>query len=414
LIPFTEALRILLEEVAPLGPERVLLDAALGRFLSEDLVADADMPRFNNSSVDGYGVAVAEVASASAGNPVCLQVAGVVAAGTPWPGTLPAGASLRIMTGAPVPTGVEAVVMREYALEDHGDQGVVHLTRGAKPGENIRPRGGEVLAGTRLLSKGTCVTPPVAALLAGAGRTHAQVHALPRVRILITGNELAPPGEPLAPGQIYDSNGVGLKAAVKALGISDVATAYCEDDASATRAALESALRGADVVVSSGGVSVGDFDFVPGAFESLGGVRSFWKVAMKPGKPNYFGCWDRPGGGRALFFGLPGNPVGALLSFERLVRPALLGLMGCRHAPPRAFRARLKAGLEKPAGRLEWVRGILGVRDGSPEVTPIDKRESHMLSGLAQADCLIAFPAEAERLEAGTAVEIHLLDWRVR
>jgi molybdopterin molybdotransferase len=411
MIPFTEAVRILLEEIAPMEPERVILDAAPGRCLAEDLVAEADMPRFDNSSVDGYGVAVADVASASEGNPVCLKVAGVVAAGTPWPGELPPRAALRIMTGAPVPAGVEAVVMREYALEGHGDPSVVHLTRGAQPGENIRPRGGEVFAGARLLSLGTRVTPPVAALLAGAGRTHVQVHALPRVRVLITGSELAPPGAPLAPGRIYDSNGAGLKSAVKSLGISDVAVAYCEDDAAKTRAALETALRDADVVVTAGGVSVGDFDFVPGAFESLGGVRRFWKVAMKPGKPNYFGCWDRPGGGRALFFGLPGNPVGALLSFERLVRPALLALMGCRQAPPRAFPARLKAGLEKHAGRLEWVRGILGARDGRPEVEPIEKRESHMLSGLAQADCLIAFPAQAERLEEGAAVEVHLLEW---
>ncbi len=407
MIPFEEALHIVLEHVSPLGVERVPLEEAPGRFLAEDVVADTDMPRFHNSSVDGYGVRAADIEEASGNNPVCLPVAGVVPAGKAWTSGLPPGAALKIMTGAVVPEGVDTCVKREHTVESEGQ---VTFSRPAKRGDNIRPRGAEYLAGTTILPKGAHATPPVVAVLASLGWPAVEVYRRPRVRLLVTGTELAASGEALAHGQIYDSNGVGLEAAVRAVGITDVCTSTCEDDAVKIRAAIEGALGDADVVVTSGGVSVGDFDFIPLAFEGLGGMRRFWKVAIKPGKPNYFGAWEGRGS-RSLFFGLPGNPVGALLSFERLVRPALLRLMGARDEAPQRFRATLSSSLEKTRGRMEWVRGVLAPEGPGLTVSPIAHRESHMLTGLARANCLICFPAEATDLAEGDSVEVQLLRW---
>ena len=409
MIPFDEALQIVLEHVSSLGPERVPLEEAPGRFLAEDVVADTDMPRFHNSSVDGYGVRAADVEKASGNNPVCLPVAGVVPAGKAWTSGLPPGAALKIMTGAVVPEGVDTCVKREHTIESEGQ---VTFSRPAKRGDNIRPRGAEYLAGATILRKGAHITPPAVAVLASLGRSAVDVCRRPRVRLLVTGTELAASGETLVHGQIYDSNGVGLEAAVRAMGITDVCTSTCEDDAGKIRAALEMALGDADVVVTSGGVSVGDFDFIPSAFEALGGQRRFWKVAIKPGKPNYFGVWEGTDS-RALFFGLPGNPVGALLSFERLVRPALLRFMGARDEAPQHLSATLSSPLEKTRGRMEWVRGVLTPEGSGFTVSPIAHRESHMLTGLARANCLICFPAEATDLAQGDPVEVQLLRWGI-
>jgi molybdopterin molybdotransferase len=410
MIPFAEALRIVLEKAKALECEEVPLGSAFGRYLGQDLVADADMPRFDSSSVDGFGVKAEDLEGASEQAPVCLPVAGTVAAGRTWGAALPPGTALKIMTGATVPDGVGACVMREHAVESVGR---VTFSGPVRPGENIRPRGGEYHAGATLLPKGTRVTPPVASVLASLGRSVVNVHRLPSVCLLVTGTEIVAPGEALASGQIYDSNGLGLEAATRALGVSEIRTTSCADDPRAIGSAIGAALNGADVVVTSGGVSVGDFDFVPAAFEALGGQRRFWKVAVKPGKPNYFGIWEGSAGHSSFFFGLPGNPVSALLSFERLVKPCLLRLMGSHGVTPRTLHARLASRIDKSPGRLEWVRGVLDFSGGEPVVAPIAHRESHMLLGLALSDCLIAFPAEEGHLEAGSPVEVHLLEWTI-
>lgn len=408
MIPFDEALAAVLGEVRPLGTERVPLCAAEGQCLAEEVVSDTDMPRFDNSSVDGFGVRVDDVQGASEGHPVELPVVGLLPAGEGRSEPLAPGTTLKIMTGAALPPGVEAVVMREDAVE-RGDR--VQLTRPVRRGENVRPRGGEYAAGATLLAAGTRVTPPVAAVLASLGLASVEAYRMPRLRIVVTGNEVVPAGTPLAPGQIYDSNRIGLEAAARALGLSDVASEHCQDDLEAIAAALQRAIGAADVVVTSGGVSVGDCDFVRDAFASLGARARFWRVAIKPGKPNYFGVWEGDAGRRVLLFGLPGNPVGALLSFERLVRPALLAQMGAGQVRPSGLKARLTAALRKEPGRLEFVRGVLRGAGEAAEVEPLPARESHMLVGLARANCIIAFPAEARRLEAGSLVDVEILRW---
>jgi len=407
-ILFNDALQIVLEKTTPLDCEEVPLTSALGRYLGQDLVADTDMPRFGSSAVDGFGVRAEDLENASPEKPVCLPVVGTAPAGRIWGEALSRGTALKIMTGAAVPEGVAACVMIEDTMESDGRVTFSHPVR---PGENIRPRGGEYRTGAVLLPKGTRVTPPVVAVIASLGRSIVSVPKLPRVRILVTGTEIVRPGEVLAAGQIYDSNGLGLQAATRALGVTAVMATHCADDLPAIQTAIEEALSDADVVVTSGGVSVGDFDFVPAAFEALGGKRLFWKVAVKPGKPNYFGVWEGSEGRRSFFFGLPGNPVSALLSFERLVKPCLLKLMGGKVVTSRVLHARLASPIDKGPGRLEWVRGVLDFHDGEPVVTPMPHRESHMIWALAQSNCLIAFQAEAEHLEVGALVEVHLLDW---
>ncbi len=407
MITFDEALAAVLKEVRPLGPEAVPLASALGRRLSEPLLAEADGPRFDNSSVDGYAVRLADLAHATPSSPVRLPVAEILAAGSVMESGLAPGTAVRIMTGAPVPEGTEACVMREEVLEG---EGWAEFRGAAHAGENIRRRGGEYRAGDALLPAGTRVTPPVVALLASLGKGRVTVHRRPRVRILVTGSEVVVPGEPLSPGQIYDANGAGLEAALRAIGNLEVAVDRLADDRAAIASWLEGAVGDADAVITSGGVSAGDFDHVPSVFESLGGCRRFWKVAIKPGKPNYFGVWEREGH-RALFFGLPGNPVGALLSFERLVRPALLATAGRAAEAPLELEARLLAPLEKAPGRLEWVRGVLCQGPEGLAVEPLSQRDSHMLTGLARAHALIHFPKEASRLEAGERVQVQLLRW---
>jgi molybdopterin molybdotransferase len=406
-ILFDEALAAVLQEVLPLPAEQVPLTSALGRVLAHPLAAGADGPRFDNSSVDGYAVRVMDLAAASPDSPVRLPVSGILPAGSEAVSGLAPGTTVRIMTGAPVPPGTEACVMREEVLEG----GEWAEFRGpARTGDNIRRRGGEYRAGEVLLPDGTLVTPPVLALLASLGMAGVEVHRQPRVRLLVTGSEVVAPGSPLAPGQIYDANGAGLESALRALGVTDVTVTRFGDREAEIGAWLRLALEEADVVLTSGGVSAGDFDYVPSVFESLGGHRRFWKVAIKPGKPNYFGVRDR-GASRALFFGLPGNPVGALLSFERLVRPAMLKLGGRGEVAPRRLEATLGAPLEKSPGRLEWVRGVLGQGHGGLTVMPLPQRDSHMLTGLARADCLIRFPEGARRLDPGERVEVQLLRW---
>lgn len=408
MIPFSEALGEVLAQVSALESEDVALGSALGRFLARDVTALSAMPRFDNSSVDGFGVRVSDLEGASSEHPVRLPVAGTVPAGGLWNGSLPQRTALKLMTGAPVPSEVEAVVMRED-VDEMSAAAAFHGPAGH--GQNIRRRGGEYGVGALLLREGTKLTPPAVAVLASQGLVRVSVHGRPRVRLVVTGSELALRGGGPAAGQIYDSNGWGLEAAVRCLGIGDVRVATCLDDPGEIRSALAAAIEEGDVVITSGGVSVGDFDFVPSAFESLGGRRRFWRVAIKPGKPNYFGEWEGASGRRTFLFGLPGNPVGALLSFERLVRPALLKLMGARELRPAALQARLTQAIHKAEGRLEFVRGILANTAEGAEVEPIAARESHMLVGLASANCLIAFPRDATRLEAGSLVDVELLAW---
>jgi len=395
--PFEDARSTVLSHAQPLSSESVVLEAALGRCLSAPFVARLDNPAFDNSSVDGYAVRAAEV---SAG--VLLPLQATVNAGSSAP-ELPPGACMAVFTGAPLPVGADAVVMQEDA--ERGD-GEVRFKHALPAGSNVRLQGEEYRVGDPLLPIGTPVTPPVVALLAMNGATSAPVHRSPSVCIVSTGNELAEPGQARGPNQVYDGNGPGLMAAARSLGISDARPSRVVDREDLLRVALKDALSEADVVVTSGGVSVGEKDLIKGVWAELGVEQVIWQVAMRPGKPFYFGV-----GHGKLVFGLPGNPVSALVCFHLFCRPALLKLMGFGEEALKPICARLTAETACQAERTDFIRGRLAADGDGLSATPLRDQGSHMLGGLASANCLIRIPPGSEAMLSGAQVEAYSINW---
>jgi molybdopterin molybdotransferase len=295
----------------------------------------------------------------------------------------------------------------------------VTVLRPASPGHNIRPRAGEFRKGQTVLPPGLLITPPVAGLLATFGYAGVMVYETPAVTIAVTGDELLAPSQRLRPGKIHDANTFALAAAVQMIGIQTIRTVRLPDQPARLKRHLSAAMRRSDVLLTVGGISVGDHDYVRAVLGELGVHEDFWRVAVKPGKPAFFGRWRYPSAGRAggrrrrhgLVFGLPGNPVSALLCFHQLVKPALWKLMGRRSQAPMILHARLVGERRKSPGRLEWVRGVLSCADDGLRVKPTSGQDSHMLGGLAQANCLIRFPREAEQLADDEEVVVEPLSW---
>jgi molybdopterin molybdotransferase len=399
--------------------ESVDFRAALGRVLAGPIEAGFDLPRFNNSAVDGYGVLVEDLVQASEENPVKLKLDGQLAAGANKADQansvheIRPGHCLRILTGAPVPDSVEAMVMKEFCQVD---QDVVAIKRQARIGENIRMQGEEVEAGASVLGQGFLISPPIVGLLATLGQTSINVFKQPRVAVVSTGDELVEPGEELKDCQIYNSNSHALVAALKAVGTQQIQTYHTKDDREQTRAVLQDALAQSDVVISIGGVSVGERDYVKETFEALSVRTVFWRISIKPGKPVYFGVVESVdeavSGVQKLVFGLPGNPVSALVTFNLFVKPALKVMQGLKEKVQRITTAKLARNLKKKAGRQEFVRGTLeSAEDGSLVAYATTGQESHMLTGLAAADCLMLFASELEFLPEGAALPVQLLNW---
>jgi len=407
-IAFEGALQIVVEQTPRLPARLVRLDKALGRRLAETIRTPFPLPSFDNSAVDGYALRTADYPTAAGGYPVALNMVGTIRAGDAAEEPLVPGTALRIMTGAPVPPGCDAVVMREDIESGAG----LYLSRPPLSGENIRPAGGELSAGVVVAVPGTAVTPPLLGLFASLGLTKVRVYDLPSVAIITTGDELLAPGCRPSRGCIFDSAGPALRAASLNRGLTKVHLTHCSDDPTAMKGALEQSFAHADLVLTTGGVSVGDYDFVIEAAREAGVRELFWKVAMKPGKPLYFGTYDPPDGTRSkLLFGLPGNPVSAMVGFELFVATAINAMAGALNPLPRWFTACLTTHLVKKPGRAEFVRGQLGSDDAGLTATPVVGQDSHMLSGLAAADCLIHFPQAAETLSAGTPVDIFPMNW---
>ncbi len=312
--PFEDARSAVLARAKPLGSIVLPLESALGLCLAEPFFAGVDNPAFDNSAVDGFAV---RAESVTAGMELPIQA--TVSAGLAAPSLAP-GHAIAIFTGAPMPAGADAVVMQEDA-EQLGER--VRIFVAPTVDEFVRHRGEEYSAGDRLLEPGTCVTPPGVGVLASNGASQATVYRPPAVRVVSTGNELTAPGSERGPNEIFDGNGPALLAAVKALGIREAALSRVPDYREALLGELREALGEADVVITSGGVSVGAKDLIKDVWEELGVERIVWQVAMRPGKPFYFGV-----GRGKLVFGLPGNPVSALVCFNLFCRPALLRMMG--------------------------------------------------------------------------------------
>ncbi|MBK9141049.1 MAG: molybdopterin molybdotransferase MoeA [Candidatus Melainabacteria bacterium] len=413
LTTYSEAVEIVIRQAGAARREsrREILPLAnlLHRFTAEPILAGFDLPRFDNSAVDGYGVLIEDLANASESSPVRLSLTGSIQAGDSPGLAIRSGQTVKILTGAPVPPSVEAVVMREFTSES---KGTVEFFTGAGVGDNIRRQGEEFKEGDQVLPAGQRIDPPVLGLIASFGHAVFPVAEAPRIAIVSTGDELVQPGTaPLAGGQIYDSNSHALRAAILALGLPEPRLYHAGDSLEETAEAFESALRDSDLVISAGGVSVGDRDFVKATLEDKLGVRTiFWRVAVKPGKPVYFGCREKDRNMK-LVFGLPGNPVSVLLTFHLFVKPALLTLQGGANKA-RILTARLAEQVRKKPGRLDFVRGkMTSSPEGTLQAIPTRGQDSHMLSGLAAAECLLHCRQEDTLLAEGDLIDIEILDW---
>jgi molybdopterin molybdotransferase len=368
---------ILGQIAAPAPPEVVPLAHALGRVLAEDVRAPFDVPPADNSAVDGYAVAGDDVPAA--GTRQRLQVVADLPAGNVFDGMLRRGQAVRIMTGAPMPGGADTVYPQEVVSCEGCALTIETIARGA----NVRHRGEDVAAGATVLAQGTVLRPQELGVAASLGLPLLAVHQKPRVAILSTGDEVAEPGEVRKPGQIFDSNRFSLRGLVEAAGGRPIDCGIVPDLFDALHARLADAAQSAEVVLTSGGVSVGDYDLVKSVLRAAGGI-DFWQVAMQPGRPLAVGRI-----GSAQFFGLPGNPVASMLTFHLFVRPALWKLAGRRELFPPRFRARAFEAMRKRAGRREFKRGILDFAGGEWTVRTTGPQGSGILTSMTLANCFI-------------------------
>ncbi|GLF99479.1 molybdopterin molybdotransferase MoeA [Streptomyces yaizuensis] len=453
----------ILAAIRPLDPIELHLLDAQGCVLVEDITVPVALPPFDNSSMDGYAVRVADVRGATEEFPAVLAVVGDVAAGGAGLPTVGPGQAARIMTGAPLPPGAEAVVPVEWTdggtgggaatgmlpaqAAPEGASGEVRVNRPADEGAHVRPRGSDVQAGDLALARGTVLGPPQIGLLAAIGRATVRVRPRPRVVVLSTGSELVQPGEALGEGQIYDSNSFALAAAARDAGAIAYRVGAVTDDADTLRATIEDQLIRADLLVTTGGVSVGAYDVVKEALSTVGettagvvgdatgetagdpagagggpggetaaggggvggvvgGVVDFRTLAMQPGKPQGFGTIGRD---HTPLLALPGNPVSSYVSFELFVRPAIRTLMGLTdpHRPSTPAVLKADGPLRSPAGKRQFLRGAYD--PASATVTPVGGSGSHLVAALAHADCLIVVPERETSVDPGTEVEVILL-----
>jgi len=397
-----EAQALVLAETPRAGAETLAVPNALGRVLAEPVVSGRTIPPADNSAMDGYAVRAAELAGASPEAPVALRVAFEVAAGGGAPRALAAGEAARIFTGAPLPPGADSVVRQEDA-ERAGE--VVRVRAAPAPGLDVRPAGEDVRAGETVLEAGTLLGPAHLGMLAALGRSVVAVTQRPRVAILSGGDELVEPDGDVAGGRIVSSNSWSLAAQCREAGAIPHYLGIARDDPAEIERRLRAGLR-ADVLVSSAGVSVGDRDHVRGVLEKLGCSIRFWGVRMKPGYPMVFGRFDEG----PMVFGLPGNPVSAMVTFEQFVRPALRRMLGHRALFRPLVRARLAEGLRKPAGRLHFVRVHLERRDGGLWARPTGSQSSGVLRSMILGQGLLIFPAKATELAAGAEAPVQVFD----
>jgi len=399
-----EAQAIILDEAPVLGPERCATTEALGRILCESIRANRDLPPADNSAMDGYALRSADVDGASRKAPAVLEVTFAVPAGATPTRSVESGCAARILTGAQVPAGADTVVRQEDTERD-GDRLSVFVPSPLH--DNIRDAGEDVRAGEEVLSIGKRIGPAETGMLASLGRTQVAVHQRPRVAILSSGDELVEPDGDFSGGRIVSSNSYSIAAQCREVGADPVYVGIARDTAEDLERTFRSALR-ADVVVSSAGVSVGDRDYVRSVLEKLGCSLLFWGVKIKPGYPLAFGRF--PGDTGPLVFGLPGNPVSAMMTFEQFVRPALRKMMGFRNCFRPVISARLRGSLNKKSGRLHFVRVRLERSGAEVLADTTGNQSSGVLKSLTRAQGLLIFPADATELREGDSVDVQVLD----
>jgi molybdopterin molybdotransferase len=379
-------------------PRERSIEEAQGRVVAESITSPIAMPPWDSSAMDGYALKLVEDAPAESQ----FTIIGTALAGHPYEGEIGNHQAVRIMTGAPLPAGANSVIMQEQVAS--ADQQIT-INQAVRIGQNVRRQGSELALNEPLIEQGTLLGPRQLALLASVGIK--QVKLLPKLKVAIftTGDELIAPGEPLPIGKIYDSNRLSLVLACQRLGFEVIDLGLIEDDPKAIEQTMLRASKQADVLLTSGGVSVGDADYIKPALDKLG-QTSFWKVAIKPGKPILVGRIER-----CLCFGLPGNPVSTFVTFDQLAKPALLQLAGHRYQAKPIFKAKSLSNLRKKPGRIEFQRGFASVaQDGNWQVESTGPQGSARLSSMSQANCFIVLDKDSAGIEIGSQVNIQLFD----
>ena len=401
MLSLEEALERILASVQPLAAERVAVAVAAGRFLAEPILSPIDLPQFDNSAMDGYAVRAAELTKAGPDSPVALKFAGTTAAGEVFPGVLQPGTCVRLFTGSALPTGADAVVMQEDTRAHAKRPGEVEVLDAVKPWENVRLRGEDVKRGAPVAGPGERIAATRAGLLAALGIESVMVRRQPVVGLLATGSELLEAGQPAQNGKIFESNRITLAPLLARAGAVARLFPLVHDTLEETRRALTNAFANCDAVVTTGGVSVGELDFVRTAFEQLGGKLEFWKVSIRPGKPFVFGRL-----GEKFLFGLPGNPVSAVVTFLLLVRPALLRWQGAEPVEMLSHPGTLSEPLANTGDRRHFMRVVV---DQQGAVRPAPGQASHLLGSLALANGLVDVPPKTI-LAPGMTVSVMRID----
>jgi molybdopterin molybdotransferase len=386
MIELEEALARMLRQTVPLPVERVPVTEAAGRFLAHAVTSPVPLPLFDNSAFDGFAVRSADVARAAEDRPVWLRICGHVPAGSAPCFKVEAGTGARIFTGAMMPAGADAVVMQEDTLVRGERPDEVGILDPVKPWEAVRLQGEELRPGASLLAAGARLSAGSCGLLSAVGMAEVPVGRRPVVGLFSTGSELCAPGLPLGPGMIYESNRAQLIPLLRSCGAEVRDFGSVPDEPAATESMLRRCFSECDALVTSGGVSVGELDFVRSAFEKIGGTIHFWNVAVKPGKPFVFGDWH----GRKLF-GLPGNPVSSLVTFWLLVRPVLLAMQGAVDVSPPTLSAKLLESLHNTGHRRHFLRVKVST---AGDARPVGVQGSHALAGLAAANGLVDVPPD--------------------
>ena len=401
MISVEEALKTILEKIRPLDCENVPITSALGCVIGEDIVSGRTIPPLANSAMDGYAVVAGDTAFASKAKPVVLDVLEDVPAGKVATQPIRTGQAIRIMTGAPLPEGANAVVRVE---DTEAQGGRVKILVAAAPGLDIREAGEDVKTGELVISKGTVLRAAEIGMLAALGRSYVSVHQRPVVAVVSTGDELAEVDETPGPGKIVNSNGYSLAALVLEAGGIPLQVGIARDNREDLLAKFHAASR-ADIVISSGGVSVGDYDLVKDIMAEIGSRIQFWRVAMRPGRPLAFGLLE----GKPLF-GLPGNPVSSMVSFEQFIRPSILKMRGYPGIYRRAVRAEMTEGYKKKQGLKYFLRARVELRDGKYVAALTGEQGSGILKSMVLANGLVVLPEDTTSVKPGDEVAVQLLD----